>query len=195
MLQRYLRNKLKKVELEIEKKNEQVKKLESDIEELHLKFAEQNHILNKINKKLNILKEKEDKIAILEEKINLIEKTSTQHIPENNKAVTSKMDTSPENQIENKCEQCDFIAKNDQGLKVHIKAKHTEKKKFKCWVCDFSSETKSELTDHNDIYWDSHRITFYPEKKKYYLKEMEQLRNDGFTVKEKFYNQVMNCED
>ena len=81
MLQRYLRNKLKKVELEIEKKNEQVKKLESDIEDLHLKFAEQKHTLNKVNKKLNVLKEKEDKIDILEGKINLIEKTSTKHIP------------------------------------------------------------------------------------------------------------------
>ena len=118
---------IKEVELQLEKKNEQLKKLESDIEDLHLKFAEQKHTLNKVNKKLNVLKEKEVKIDILEGKINLIEKTSTKHIPdkiENDKAVTSKEDTSPEN----KCEQCDFVAKNDQGLKVHIKAKHTEKK-------------------------------------------------------------------
>ena len=189
-----MREKIQKVELQIEKKNEQIKKLESDIEDLHLKVAEQNHLLSKINKKLNVLKEKEERIDILEEKINLIEKTSTKHIPDNFEKEKS-VDSLPENQIENKCEQCDFVAKNEQGLKVHIKAKHTEKKKFKCWVCDFSSETKSELTDHNDIYYDSHRMTFYPQKKKYYLKEMEQLKNDGFPNKESFYDQVMKCND
>ena len=186
-----LEKKLGEVEHQIEKKNDQIKKLESEIDNLHLKIAEQKHIVDKVNKKLNFLKENEDlffafqdKFDKLEKKVNLIENVES-----------DKTTISQEDQIENKCEQCDFVAKNEQGLKVHFKAKHTEKKKFKCWVCDFSSETKSELTDHNDVYWDSHRMTFYPEKKKYYLKEMEQLKNDGFTVKESFYNEVMKCDD
>ena len=44
-------------------------------------------------------------------------------------------------------------------------------------------------------YWDSHRVTFYPEKKKYYLEEIEQMKADGFTVKDSFYNDVMKIDD
>ena len=43
----------------------------------------------------------------------------------------------PETPSEIKCEECDFIAKNEHGLKVHITSKHTGKNKFKCWTCDF----------------------------------------------------------
>ena len=93
------------------------------------------------------------------------------------------------------CEKCDFIAKNEHGLKVHIKAKHTGKNKFKCYTCDFSCETKIELTEHNDIYWNSHRMTFYPNKKRYYLEEIEQMKKDGFKVKEDFINSVMKLDD
>ena len=65
----------------------------------------------------------------------------------------------------NKCEKCEFVAKNEQGLKVHIKAKHTEHNKIKCWKCDFTCETKSELTTHNDTYYYSHRMSYYPHHK------------------------------
>ena len=67
----------------------------------------------------------------------------------------------------------------------------TGKHKFKCWTCDFSCETKSELTTHNDIYWDSHRRVFYPHKKRYYLEEIEQMEKDGFTVREDFRSKVL----
>ena len=86
-------------------------------------------------------------------------------------------------------------ASNESSLKVHLKAKHTEPQKFKCKTCDFSCATKNELTTHNDVYWDSHRMCFYPEKKKYYLQEIEQMKKDGFTVKESFYNDVLKCND
>ena len=94
-----------------------------------------------------------------------------------------------------KCENCSFIAKNEQVLKVHFTAKHTQPQKFKCFVCDFSSLTKEELTEHNDVYWDSHRMTFYPKKKKYYLEEIAQMEKDGFTVKESFLNEVLKSND
>ena len=35
-------------------------------------------------------------------------------------------------------------------------------------------------------------MKFYPEKKKYYLEEIEQMKEDGFTVKEGFYKDVLN---
>ena len=75
-----------------------------------------------------------------------------------------------------KCSNCDFVAKNENSLKVHMKAKHTEPQKFTCKPCDFSCATKSELTAHNDVYWDSHRMCFYPVKKKYYLAEIDQMK-------------------
>ena len=100
-------------------------------------------------------------------------------------------------EVDNKCSKCEFVAKNEQGLKVHLKAKHTEPQKFACFTCDFSCSTKTELTAHNDVYWNSHRMTFYPEKKKkkYYLEEIEQMKADGFTVNDSFYNNVMKIDD
>ena len=130
---------------------------------------------------MRVLKDRDSKLTDLEVKFQELEKkvVNFSHSSEN---------------VDNKCSDCDFIAKNIQGLKVHIKAKHAAPLKFKCFVCDFSSATKNELTQHNDIYYDSHRMTFYPQKNKYYLEEMEQMKIDGFTVKENFFNQVMKCD-
>ena len=80
-------------------------------------------------------------------------------------------------------------------LKVHIKAKHTQQEKFKCSTCDFSCPTKEELTEHNDVYWDSHRMKFYPKKKKYYLEDIAKIEKDGFTVKGSFLNDVLKSKD
>ena len=91
-------------------------------------------------------------------------------------------------------QKCDFVAKSEQGLKVHVKAIHT-KNKVKCWKCDFTCETKSDLTEHNDTYYYSHRMGYYPHRKKDYLEEFEQLKSDGFTVKEDIINEVMKWED
>ena len=38
-------------------------------------------------------------------------------------------------------------------------------------------------------------MTFYPEKKKYYLTEIEQMKSDGFTVKESYLNNVLKAKD
>ena len=70
-----------------------------------------------------------------------------------------------------------------------MKVKHTELQKFKCKTCDFPCATKSELTAHNDEYWDSHIMCFYPSKKKYYLAEIDQMK------RESFYNEVLKCDD
>ena len=36
---------------------------------------------------------------------------------------------------------------------------------------------QSELTDHNDVYWDSHRMWLNPRRKKAYLKDFQQNEN------------------
>ena len=48
-----------------------------------------------------------------------------------------------------KCEKCDFLAKNDVGLKVHTQAKHKELTKVKCTRCDFTCESEELLMTHN----------------------------------------------
>ena len=152
----------------------------------NLKIVEQEKEIDMLKKKLRVLKERDSELTDLEVKFEELEKKFVD-------LSQKPLETSTKD-LNNKCSDCDFIAKNIQGLKVHIKAKHTAPLKFKCFVCDFSSATKSELTEHNDIYYDSHRMTFYPQKKKYYLEEMEQMKIDGFTVKENFFNQVMKCD-
>ena len=48
-----------------------------------------------------------------------------------------------------KCEKCEFVARNDVGLKVHIQAKHKERTKMKCTICDFTCESEELLMTHN----------------------------------------------
>ena len=129
---------------------------------------------------MRVLKENESKVMDLEFKLE---------------EVVKKVNEAFEKEISrNKCSECEFVAKSEEVLKVHFKAKHTDTQKFKCCTCDFSCATKIELTAHNDIYYDSHRMKFYPEKKKYYLEEIEQMKEDGFTVKEGFYKDVLNID-
>ena len=195
-----LEEKLHAFENQLKKKDDKISKLESEIDDLHLKFSEQKQLMSKMNKKLNVLKEKDilvqslqEKLTNLEKKIDIIEKNVDQNVQE--VVINDKACNQPETLNDINCEKCDFIAKNEHGLKVHIKAKHTGKNKFKCYTCDFSCETKVELTEHNDIYWNSHRMTFYPHKKRYYLEEIEQMKKDGFKVQEDFINSVMKLDD
>ena len=137
-----------------------------------------------MKKNFCVLKENDAKIEDLENKIEkLVEKVD-------------KMKSGKQTYLEDiKCDKCTFIAKNENVWKVHWKTKHSPPQKFKCFTCDFSCPTKEELTEHNDIYWDSHRMKFYPEKKKYYLEEIAQMERDGFTVKESFLNSVSKAKD
>ena len=38
-------------------------------------------------------------------------------------------------------------------------------------------------------------MTFYPHKKRYYLEEIEKMKQDGFKVKEDFIDKVMRLDD
>ena len=152
----------------------------------------QLNLVDTNNKKLRILKDKENKIIDIENKYEIFVKRVENFL------VTSE-ETNSEKECNDKstpkCEQCDFVAKNDQGLKVHIKAKHTAPQKFKCFKCDFSSATKEELTEHNDVYWTSHRMCLNPRRKKEYLEDFDQMKIDGFTVKESLYQEVLKWDD
>ena len=46
------------------------------------------------------------------------------------------------------CDVCSFVAKNVQGLKIHMKAKHTISMKYKCTLCDFETNNKKIFNDH-----------------------------------------------
>ena len=48
----------------------------------------------------------------------------------------------------------------------------------------YTYATKSELTEQNDTYHHSHRMSFYPHHQKDHLEEFEELKRDGFIVKE-----------
>ena len=83
-----------------------------------------------------------------------------------------------------KCDYCDFVAKNKFGLKIHIHKKHSTAK-FNCFTCNFTCETHSELVQHNDIYYYSHRITLNKEYEKEILDEFQRLDEDGFLIHRK----------
>ena len=78
-----------------------------------------------------------------------------------------------------KCDHCDFVAKNKFGLKIHFHKKHSSAK-FNCFTCDFKCETRSDLLEHNEMYYYSHRITLNKEHEKEILDEFQQLDEDGF---------------
>ena len=58
---------------------------------------------------------------------------------------------------ENEFEKCEFVAKNEQALKIHMKAKHAEHNRIKYWKSDSICATKNQLTEHNDAYYYTHR--------------------------------------
>ena len=148
---------------------------------MQTRYSGNESTLSKINKKLNVLKERYVIFSSLQEKIDKVEKTVEKilHEPTENEIV------------KNRCGKCDFVAKNEQGMKIHLKSKHTEGNRIKCWRCDFTCETKTDFTEHNDKYYYSHRLGYYPHRKKDYLEEFEELKSDGFIVKEDFYNEVL----
>ena len=175
---------------------EKIQILENKIKDANLKIFEQAKEIELINKKLRCLKDKENENKDLKDKFEILVKKVddiTTPSQETNSEIKVNNDTLED--VKNKCEICDFIAKNEQGLKIHIKAKHTEPQKFKFYICDFSSGTKAELTEHNDVYWYSHRMCLNPRRKKEYLEDFDQLKLDGFTVKEKVYKEVLTWKD
>ena len=184
-----MEEKIKTMEIDIHKKNEKIGKLENEIENMHLLFSEQKQTMSKLNKKLNILKEKEKllldleiKFDILEkkvDKINTVEAHDEIEIVKDN--ASSEASSEPSEDLKRKV--CDFVAKNKFGLKIHFHKKHSSAK-FKCFTCDFTCENYSDLDEHNNKYYYSHRVTLNKYHEKYILDEFQKVDQDGLLITE-----------
>ena len=95
--------------------------------------------------------------------------------------LTESADTSSKPADEVKCSLCEFVAKNRFGLKIHFHKKHSTAK-FKCFTCDFTCESHSDLQDHNEKYYYSHRQVLNKYYEKHILDEIQHLDQDGFLV-------------
>ena len=185
-----LEEKLKNVELELEKNSAKITKLENEIKDMHLKMSEKDLTVSKINKKFNTLKEKVTILFDMEPRLDVIEKKVETIVNESVKTTREAADyktqqnEKAENTREIKCDQCDFVAKNKFGLKIHVHKKHSTAR-FKCDTCDFSCESHSELVEHNDRYYYSHRRILNKENEKLILDEFQQLDEDGFLIHRK----------
>ena len=183
-----------------------LKEFEDKISELEGKLIEKaERDERNILKKKNILERLEDmekrndekdiQIKLLSEKIEVLECKLSQKeyiaLVRKDKKETEIVDLSfeqPSSEVKSveikKCEKCDYTADNDGDIKTHIQAKHKRNKTIKCWRCDYKTKSKTELTEHNDKYWYSHRMSIEERFKKYILEEFEELKKDGFTVNE-----------
>ena len=68
--------------------------------------------------------------------------------------------------------------------KIHFHKKYSSVT-FKCFTCYFTCETYSELVEHNDIYYYSHRQKLNKEYEKEILDEFQRLDEDGFLIHRK----------
>ena len=181
-----LKDNLKTVETVIEKNNEKVRKLESDIIDMNKKMSEKKQTISKINKKYNFLKEKVTLLFDLEAKFDVIEKKVEKILITGKDAVSEdpKSNITSEDADNLKCSMCDFVGKNKFGLKIHYHKKHSTAT-FKCDTCDFTCESHSDLVEHNDRYYHSHRRKLNKENEKLILDEFQQLDADGFLIHRK----------
>ena len=159
-------------------------KLENEMKEMHLKMSEKDLTVSKINKKYNTLKEKVTIIFDMEPRLEIVEKKVDKIVNEPVQTKKAADNKDAENVGEIKCNQCDFVAKNEFDLKIHIHKKHSTAK-FKCDTCDFTCESHSELVNHNDRYYHSHRRTLNKENEKLILDKFQQLDEDGFLIHRK----------
>ena len=188
-----LEEKLKTVEDALEKNCEKIQKFEAEIKDMEMKLANKDQTLSKINKKYNLLKEKVTLVFDLEGKVDTLEKhiekmnkepVKANEIPPILQTNQKSSDNAPGNLEENKCKICEFVVKNKFGLKIHYHKKHSTAT-FNCFTCNFTCETHSELVNHNDKYYYSHRITLNKDYEKHILDEFQRLDEDGFLIHRK----------
>ena len=129
-----------------------------------------------MKEKEEILLDIEIKFDILEKKVDKINNIEAQ---EEIEIVKDNASSEPSDDLT--CKVCDFKAKNKFGLKIHFHKKHSSAK-FKCFTCDFTCENYSELDEHNNKYYYSHRVTLNKYHEKYILDEFQKLDQDGFLI-------------
>ena len=129
--------KLKQFDDIIQKRDDKIQILENKIKDSNLKIFEQAKEIELINKKLRCLKEKENKNKNMEAEFEILVKR-VDDIATSSLNSEIHVENDKLGDVKNKCEKCEFIAKNEQGLKIHIKAKHTEPQKFSCLLASES---------------------------------------------------------
>ena len=96
--------------------------------------------------------QKDIQIRLLSEKVEVLEnrlKQKNYNTVIENDEKESVEEKSQETDISSrvKCEECSFIAKNETGLKVHKKAKHTQES-FDCQKCNSTFDDITNLNIH-----------------------------------------------
>ena len=175
-----LEDRLKAVEFELENKNAKLLKLENEIKDVYVKVSEKDQTISKINKKLNVLNEKMMSIVNFETRFENLEK-KVEKVETQSVKVTDSADAPSKPADDLKCSLCEFTGKNKFGLKIHFHKKHSTAK-FKCFTCDFTCESYSDLMDHNEKYPYSHRQVLDKSYEKVILDEIQHLDQDGFLV-------------
>ena len=114
------------------------KRIEKDLKERDKEIRKLNETLKKLLEKT----ETNDSINVLEKEENEFDDLESTFI-------------NPFNKI--KCDLCDFKAKDERGLKIHERRKHTnpvitviveKKKKYTCEECDFETNIKKYFSKH-----------------------------------------------
>ena len=105
-----------------------------------------------------VLEEKDSRITSLENKLENLEKRSKEKENQKDKRITNlenvlKKQQKKESAVEKfNCTQCDFTTTSKQGLKTHVKRKHTEiiveKYPATCELCDVNVNDEKELKLH-----------------------------------------------
>ena len=108
------------------------RKFISRIEELEDKLAKKTDAFDKVLDKQN------ETISLIESNVKEIKETT-------NKTATSENEVVKKGKEKFKCNVCDFETNSKQGLRVHIKRKHTryaeEDLPTNCEICDYEFKT------------------------------------------------------
>ena len=125
-----------------------IEDLEAQLKDSSLKALEQEKTIQLINKKFDVLKERESKYTELQIKFDDLLKK----VDDMSKKIVDEKSVSEAavQSLALTCEECDFVSRSESGLKVHIRAKHTEQTKIKCRRCDFTCESVELMRTHND---------------------------------------------
>lgn len=170
--------KMKKNEKELNEIEHKLKKL-SDVEKKLEAFEKENqemyaNLEGQLKGLAKRFDEKETQIAILEKRLEQTENKLAKQIQEKNKHIKSldnkvqnlenklEVKTTEQKEDKMKCEHCDFTTNSSQGLKVHLKRKHTnyseETKPGNCEICNRKFEDlRGKPWDTSEI--ESHMIT------------------------------------
>ena len=133
-------NQIKKLEQIIVKKEEEIDNLMKTNETEEKNLMKKKNILQRLEALEKLNNEKDTTIKFLSERLDSLESTLKQVNEDENVEKASNFVT---------CEYCDFHAKNDRGLKLHMKAKHEI---TKVEVSVFCKATEKYLSSDRDMY-------------------------------------------